>query len=79
MTMWALALPTTRFAPHVDYPTGQAPNGVAVGDFNADGKSDLAVANQTATPCRCSSAMAMAPFSRHVDYATGIAATRWKG
>jgi hypothetical protein len=32
------------FQPHVDYPVG-SPSGVAVGDFNGDGKQDLAVAN----------------------------------
>jgi hypothetical protein len=32
------------FQPHVDYPVG-SPAGVAVGDFNGDGKVDLAVAN----------------------------------
>src|SRR5580692_1987189 len=32
------------FQPHVDYPVG-SPTGVAVGDFNGDGKPDLAVAN----------------------------------
>ena len=34
------------FQTHVDYPTGQAPTSVAIGDFNGDGKLDLAVANQ---------------------------------
>jgi len=33
------------FQPHVDYPTGHSPSSLAVGDFNGDGKLDLAVAN----------------------------------
>ena len=33
------------FASKVDYTTGSAPNGVAVGDFNSDTKLDLAVTN----------------------------------
>ena len=33
------------FAAKVDYATGMYPQGVAVGDFNADGKPDLALAN----------------------------------
>jgi hypothetical protein len=31
------------FAPHVDYPVGAAPAAVAAGDFNGDGKLDIAV------------------------------------
>jgi hypothetical protein len=34
------------FQPHVDYPTGQLPFHVAVGDFNGDGNLDLAVVDQ---------------------------------
>ena len=33
------------FRPPVDYPTGNGPRSVAVGDLNGDGKADLAVAN----------------------------------
>jgi hypothetical protein len=33
------------FLPAQSYPTGSAPSSVAVGDFNGDGKPDLAVAN----------------------------------
>jgi hypothetical protein len=33
------------FAPHLDYPTGNLPMWVAIGDFNHDGIPDLAVAN----------------------------------
>jgi hypothetical protein len=33
------------FATAVNFPTGSAPEAVTVGDFNGDGKSDLAVAN----------------------------------
>src|SRR5439155_14181875 len=35
------------FAAAVNYITGTTPQSVAVGDFNGDGKQDLAVANQT--------------------------------
>lgn len=34
------------FQAHVDCPTGQAPTSLAIGDFNGDGKLDLAVTNQ---------------------------------
>jgi FG-GAP-like repeat len=33
------------FQAHIDYPTGTTPASVAVGDFNGDGKLDLAVTN----------------------------------
>jgi hypothetical protein len=34
------------FATPVNYPVGSEPTSVAVGDFNGDGKQDLAVANE---------------------------------
>ena len=34
-----------RFRPEGNYPVGQMPEGIAAGDFNSDGISDLAVAN----------------------------------
>jgi FG-GAP-like repeat/IPT/TIG domain/Secretion system C-terminal sorting domain len=36
------------FASNVDYPTGNAPYSVAIGDLNADGKPDVVVANNGA-------------------------------
>jgi hypothetical protein len=33
------------FQTHVDYPTGSFPTGLAVGDFNGDGNTDVAVTN----------------------------------
>jgi hypothetical protein len=36
---------TAGFQPAVNYSTGAAPKAVTIGDFNGDGKSDLAVAN----------------------------------
>ncbi|MCC3606174.1 MAG: VCBS repeat-containing protein, partial [Microcoleus sp. PH2017_29_MFU_D_A] len=36
---------TPTFATNVDFPTGSASNSVSIGDFNGDGKPDLAVAN----------------------------------
>src|SRR6476646_3930740 len=36
---------TAGFQPAVNYATGATPKAVAIGDFNDDGKTDLAVAN----------------------------------
>jgi hypothetical protein len=40
-----MAAATAGFQPAVNYSTGAVPKGVAIGDFNGDGKPDLAVAN----------------------------------
>jgi hypothetical protein len=37
---------TPTFAPKVDFPTGASPESVSIGDFNGDGKLDVAVANR---------------------------------
>jgi hypothetical protein len=33
------------FSPAVNFPTGNAPTSIAVGDFNGDGYPDLAIVN----------------------------------
>ncbi|MFA6001902.1 MAG: VCBS repeat-containing protein, partial [Thermoleophilia bacterium] len=43
----AEAAATVTFAPAVNYGVGQSPSSVTTGDFNGDGKTDLAVANQS--------------------------------
>jgi len=43
------------FAAHVDYDAGMSPNWVTVGDFNGDGKLDLAVANGDVACVGCQS------------------------
>ncbi|CAF4960860.1 unnamed protein product, partial [Rotaria sp. Silwood1] len=40
---------TPTFSAKTDFTTGSLPRGVSIGDFNGDGKPDLAVANNTAT------------------------------
>ena len=66
------------FAPKQDFATGPLPNSVAVGDFNGDGRPDLAVANEGSN--RVSVLLnATAPgsvtlsFSPRVDFGTGSA------
>lgn len=67
------------FQPPVDYATGPAPDAVAVGDFNGDGRLDLAVANRvsiinTAAAGTISILLGNGDgtFQPHVDYAAGL-------
>ena len=64
----------------VDFPTGQKPISVAIGDLNGDGKFDLAVANwggTTVSILRNTSAVAgLITYASKVDYAAGDS-PRW--
>ncbi|MEP6522743.1 choice-of-anchor D domain-containing protein, partial [Microcoleus vaginatus DQ-U2] len=67
---------TPTFAPQVPFPTGASPVSVSIGDFNLDGKPDLAVANfissnasilLNTTPTNATSPT----FATNVDFGTG--------
>ena len=67
---------TPTFAPTVDFPTGDTPWSVSIGDFNLDGKPDVAVANAVSyttsilintTPTGATTAT----FAPTVDFPTG--------
>jgi len=69
---------TPSFAAKVDFATGTNPRSIAVGDFNGEGKRDLAVANQNANTVsvllNATAAGATTPsFAAKVDFATGTA------
>ena len=49
------------FQTQVTYAVGSSPDALVAGDFNGDGRTDLAVANSTPTTCRCCWATATAP------------------
>jgi hypothetical protein len=67
---------TPTFAPKVDFTTGNNPRSVSIGDFNGDGKPDLAVANygsDTASIFLNTTATGAATptFATKVDFTTG--------
>lgn len=45
MVTWPLHAQNVSFIARKDFPVGANPQSVALGDFNGDGKLDLAVAN----------------------------------
>ena len=58
------------FKPRVDFATGLFPNSVAVGDFNGDGKPDLALANGSGT-VSVLLGNGDGTFQPHVEYPAG--------
>ena len=66
------AVPGDGFVSAVDYPAGSYPFSVAVGDFNGDGRADLAVANPS-DPSGVSVLLGNGDgtFEAPVNYATG--------
>ncbi len=59
------------FAPAVNYEVGRNPVSVAVGDFNADGRPDLAVANSPSANVSVLLAQAGGGFAAEVIYGVG--------
>src|SRR4029453_2337977 len=62
------------FQPHVDYTTGGLPRSVTTGDFNGDGKLDLALANQADNTVSILLGNGDGTFQPHTDYVTGATA-----
>ncbi|WP_333276696.1 VCBS repeat-containing protein [Microcoleus sp. N9_A2] len=63
------------FAPKVDFTTGGGPRSVSIGDFNGDGKPDLAVANlisnSTSILLNTTTNATTPTFATKVDFTTG--------
>jgi hypothetical protein len=59
------------FQPAQSYPAGSVPWSVAVGDFNGDGKPDLAVANQISSTVSILLGQGDGTFQPAVNYAAG--------
>ena len=64
-----------QFATHVDYAVGHVPFGVAVGDFNRDGKLDVAVTNSADNTVSILLGNGDGTFKPQVAYPTGAAPT----
>ncbi len=78
MCCFLLVLPlqlSGQFKAHVDYAVGPVPFSVAVGDFNRDGKLDLAVTSETNNAVGVMQGNGDGTFQPHVDYATGARPT----
>ena len=60
-----------QFLEAPQYPTGTNPQAVALGDFNRNGKPDLAVANSTSNTVSVLLGNGDSTFQTQVDYATG--------
>jgi hypothetical protein len=67
----ALVAHGQQFVEAPQYPTGTNPQAVAVGDFNGDGKLDLAVVNTTSNTISVLLGKGDGTFNLKVDYATG--------
>jgi ligand-binding sensor domain-containing protein len=72
------SITTTSFASKVDFTTGSSPVSIAKSDFDADGKADLAVANNTSNTVSVyrntssSGPITSASFAPKVDFTTGV-------
>jgi hypothetical protein len=65
---------TTSFASKIDYTTSLGPRSVAVGDFNGDDKTDIAVTNEfsnTVSVFKNTSSPGSISFDSKADFATG--------
>src|ERR1700675_103643 len=60
------------FGPPTDYPVGTTPGAVATGDFNNDGKPDLAVANSGSNDISILLGNADGTFQSAVNYSAGL-------
>ncbi|MCE5307753.1 MAG: FG-GAP-like repeat-containing protein [Acidobacteriales bacterium] len=63
----------SSFLAPVNYGTGTSPSSIAIGDFNGDGKADLAVAKNASNNVSVLLGNGNGTFQTAVDYSTGVA------
>src|SRR5579863_1549511 len=66
-----LGKPDGTFGLATNFPVGHSPSAIALGDFNSDGKLDLAVVNSGDNTVSVLLGNGDGTFQPHVDYATG--------
>src|SRR6516164_3126641 len=66
------AMPSVTFGPPVRYGVGQTPLFMAVGDFNGDGKQDLAVTNLNSDTVSVLLGNGRGTFQSPIDSAAGF-------
>jgi hypothetical protein len=64
-----------QFQPHADYPTGDQPQAIALGDLDGDGKLDLVTANYSGQSISVLAGNGDGSFAAHIDYPLGFYAT----
>src|SRR5262245_7021863 len=64
---------TVAFNPATNFPVGGHPVGVAIGDFNRDGKLDLAVANSGDNTISILLGVGNGTFGARMNFAVGLA------
>src|SRR5215469_6335377 len=70
-TVFGQTPPQASFAAAVNYAVGTTPYSVAVGDFNGDGRADLAVANEGSGTVSVLLGNGDGTFQAAVNYAVG--------
>src|SRR6185503_16206333 len=66
-----VAAQTVSFGANTDFGTGSNPQSVAAGDFNSDGKLDLATANQNSDTVSILLGTGTGSFGAKTDFGTG--------
>ena len=69
----AAAASTVQFKPAQSYPVGKSPTAVAVGDFNGDGKPDVAIANNGSSNLSILLGNGDGTFQPAVNFDAGVA------